>query len=90
MNNLKTELAHVKSSQVELFGDISKVVMHEIERLGNDLRQQGTEDLHDSEFLKMQVTQLQNEEIKLEETTEILKLRVINTETDVGFRYIYD
>jgi len=53
MNNLKTELAHVKSSQVELFGDISKVVMHEIERLGNDLRQQGTEDLHDSEFLKM-------------------------------------
>jgi len=38
----------------------------------------------------MQVTQLQNEEIKLEETTEILKLRVINTETDVGFRYIYD
>jgi len=64
--------------------------MYETERLGNDLRQQGTEDLHDTEFLKMHVAQLQNEKIKLEETTEILKLRVINTETDVGFRYIYD
>ncbi|KAL4433370.1 hypothetical protein ABPG74_017474 [Tetrahymena malaccensis] len=90
MNNLKTDLAHLKGSQFDGFGDISKFVMHEVERLGNDLRKQGTEDLHDTDFLKMQVNQLLAEKQKLEQTTEILKLRIINTENDVGFRFIYD
>lgn len=55
MNQLKTELAHLKNFSLEQFGDISKFVMHQTERLGNDLRQQGTSDLHDTDFLKMQV-----------------------------------
>lgn len=53
MNNLKTELTHLKSTQFDQFADISKFVIYETERLGNDLRKQGTEDLHDSEFLKL-------------------------------------
>ena len=45
---------------------------------------------HNIHFLNQQIVQYAGEKVKVEETTNLLDLRVEGVEVDVGFRFVYD
>ena len=47
-------------------------------------------ELAEHNFLLKQMSHLRDDKILLDKTTEILEMRVAETEKDIGFRYVYD
>lgn len=70
--------------------DLRKCVSEEIYRIDEFFRKNGKKDRDELDFLGQQMKQLKLDKTKLDETADILNIRIRECENDVGFRHIYD
>ncbi len=64
--------------------------MDETIRLAKDFRKLTAIETDETTYLKQQVNQLTQDRIRLQQNTLVLENRVIESEKDVGFKFMYD
>eukprot|EP00825_Cyclidium_porcatum_P017867 TRINITY_DN2052_c0_g2_i2.p3 TRINITY_DN2052_c0_g2~~TRINITY_DN2052_c0_g2_i2.p3 ORF type:complete len:147 (+),score=38.38 TRINITY_DN2052_c0_g2_i2:261-701(+) len=90
LNNLRTGYQGLKSSKLDVYQYLVNEILGERNRIAQELKKGSQNDSHESDFLGQQIQQLKIDKEKLDQTTEILNLRIQGVEQDVGFRFVYD
>lgn len=90
LQNLKTDFEILNSNFLEGNSELTKSINSEIIRIEDFFRKFGKRDRGELDFLSQQMKQLKQDKNKLDETTELLNMRIKECENEVGFRFVYD
>lgn len=90
LQNLKTELQRLENAGLGGYGELNRGIMNEVGRIEEAFRKTGRKDREELEFFGQQMKFLKMDRNKLDESADLLALRVKACENDVGFRFVYD
>lgn len=90
LQNLKTDFEILNANFLEGNTELNKSLNSEISRIEEFFRKCGKRDRSELDFLGQQMKQLKQDKNKLDETAELLNMRIKECENEVGFRFVYD